>query len=136
MGRALGHRTATLTGHSDTVRALAWSTDHLLASAAEDGTVRLWDTRSATSHGIGPPLRYTDDDEVTALSASPDGRELAAANRHFAVNWPFAADAWTQRACAFTSDLRHDAREKDTITGYAAGTYPAAICAGDGNAEK
>ncbi|MGW2826644.1 nSTAND1 domain-containing NTPase [Streptomyces sp. NPDC001443] len=121
-------RVGTLTGHGDTVRALAWSGGHLLASAAEDGTVRLWDTRSATGHGMGPPLRYAEDDEVTALSASPDGLELTAANGHYAVTWPFAPEAWTWRACALTAELRGDDQEQSVITGYADGTYPMDVC--------
>ncbi|MEU9488799.1 hypothetical protein AB0D83_35045 [Streptomyces decoyicus] len=120
-----GHREGPpLAGHTDTVRALAWSTDGRLASGAEDGTVRLWDTR-APDPTLGLPLRYAGDSPVTALSASPHGRELAAANGGFTVTWPFAAPAWTSLACVFAADVR---TSREDVAGYAGGAYPKVGC--------
>jgi len=120
--RTGGRLGASLTGHTDTVRSLAWSRTGLLASGAEDGTVRLWDTH-ADAPAAGPPLRYTDDRPVTSLSASPDGDEVAAANGGFTILWPFAPPAWTSLACGFTSEVR-----AGDMAGYAGGARPADGC--------
>lgn len=66
-----------LHGHDASVQALAYSpARHLLASAAADRTVKLWDPdvrrliRTYRGHG----------DSVTAISITPDGRVLASAS--------------------------------------------------------
>ncbi|MFD6174334.1 nSTAND1 domain-containing NTPase [Streptomyces coeruleorubidus] len=118
-----GERRGTaLTGHTDTVRALAWTEEGRLASGSEDGTVRFWDTW-AGSPALGLPLRYADDRPITALSASPEGREVVAANGDFTVSWPFSSRAWLSLACAVTADV-HD---KD-LTAYAGGAEPGDVC--------
>jgi WD40 repeat protein len=64
---------ALLTGHSDSVSAVAFSPDGILASGGADGMVILWDaarhTRLATLRGH--------ERAVTTVSFSPDGRILA-----------------------------------------------------------
>lgn len=62
-----------LSGHQGLIRALAFSPDGaVIASGADDGSLRFWDATSGDSQGtrnLGAP--------VTALKYSPDGRLLA-----------------------------------------------------------
>ena len=64
---------AVLAGHKGLIRAIAFQPDGaLLASGADDGTIRFWDADSGASLGlrdVGAP--------VTALEYSPDGQLLA-----------------------------------------------------------
>ncbi|MCP2340721.1 WD40 repeat domain-containing serine/threonine protein kinase [Actinomadura rupiterrae] len=72
-----GRRTGTLTGHKDSVRALAFLPDGKSAAAAgNEGIVRIWDYRSGTTTGtitVGGGA-------IHSLAATPDGRTLVVGN--------------------------------------------------------
>ena len=67
----------TLHGHTDYIRAIAFSPDgKLLASASNDTTIKVWDTDSgAAIQALKDHNAY-----VTAVAFSPDGKLLVSAS--------------------------------------------------------
>lgn len=73
-GRQIG---GPLGEHTGQVKVLAFSRDgRRLASGSDDGTVQLWNAQDATPRG--EPLRTGDDDPLSSVAFSPDGRTVAA----------------------------------------------------------
>ena len=73
----LGTLLLTLTAHTSSVALVAWSpVGQRLASASDDGTMRLWD--GATGQPQATLRGHTE--KVNAMVWSPDGRQLASAS--------------------------------------------------------
>jgi WD40 repeat protein len=71
----LEHAQGALRGHTDEVNSVAFSPDgKRLATAGDDGTVRVWDP--ATHRPVGSPL-LGHTDGVNSVAFSPDGATLA-----------------------------------------------------------
>jgi WD40 repeat protein len=79
LDRSSGRRALTLRGHTVGEINLAYSPDgRRLASAAGDGTVRLWE--AATGREI-LKLLHGRDDAVTGVCFSPDGRQIVSVSK-------------------------------------------------------
>lgn len=108
---------ASLTGHSQLIRAIAWSPDgKLLASASDDHTIRLW------QFPAGAPLSTLEGHTKVVLSIawSKDGRFIASGSyddslkiwdvksasvaKSFETGWVYAAD-WASDGTLYFGDL-------------------------------
>jgi WD40 repeat protein/serine/threonine protein kinase len=98
-----------LRGHESYVYDVAFSRDgSLVASAAWDHTVRLWDARTARPRG--DPLAH-ENEIVGSAAFSPDGKQLASATRDDKVTiWDLASRKWTHRLSCPTGEWRWDPR--------------------------
>ena len=71
-------RAASLEGHTQTLTACAWSQDGtLIASACEDGTVRVWDAQTFRDRDVLEPEEAGIPADPQSLRFSADGRYLA-----------------------------------------------------------
>jgi WD40 repeat protein len=83
-----GRTLAVLYGHHGDVFSVAFSPDdHTLATASDDGTLRLWDVRSSSPRDV--LMRHSG--RIWSVIFSPDGRTLATASRDGTVKlWDVA----------------------------------------------
>jgi WD40 repeat protein len=84
--------------HEGRVITLGFSRDsRTLASAGQDGTVRLWDV--AGQKPVGAPL-VVDQGAWVSAALTPDGAHLlAVSDRGHGVRWDISPAAWERHAC-------------------------------------
>jgi WD40 repeat protein len=77
-------------GHEDSITALVFSPDGtLLASASDDGSIRLWDVISATLASV---LSSDDDSPVSAITFDSDGTHLVSGSENGGLQiWEIAS---------------------------------------------
>jgi WD40 repeat protein len=106
-------RATRLPGHTRPVLDLAFRPDgKLLASASDDGMLRLWDISDDDARPFNTPVRSAGP-ELTSLAFSPDGQWLAAADTDRKVTlYPGSTAEWVRVACemaASSGTLDHSA---------------------------
>ena len=93
---------ATLTGHSNKIRSVAFSPDGLtLASASRDNTIKLWHLQ--TQKPIATLRGHSD--SVWSVAFSPDGNTLASASFDKTIKlWIWDVDKLMAFGCNWISD--------------------------------
>ncbi|MCG5435389.1 nSTAND1 domain-containing NTPase [Micromonospora foliorum] len=87
---AFSHLRRVLSGHTDTVRSIAWSPDgRLIATGSRDNSIRVWDPDSGRTIA-----EFTGHDAmVEAIAWAPDSRRVASGSRDRTVKlWRVGAD--------------------------------------------
>jgi len=85
--------------HEGRVITLGFSRDsRTLASAGQDGTVRLWDV--AGQKPVGAPLVVDPGAWVSAALTRDDAHLLAVSDQGHGVRWDVSPAAWKRHACA------------------------------------
>ena len=87
----IGTTLYTYRGHSNSVRALAWSSDGRRIASTSDHTVQVWD--ATTGKGFVAYRGYSD--PISALAWSPDGKYLAFSPGRVVQVWNTATDKLT-----------------------------------------
>jgi WD40 repeat protein len=102
-----GRQTASLEGHQDDVRAVAFNPDgKTLASASNDGVIKLWSASGRELWTSGASEKHRD--QISSISYSPGGDRFASASRDGTVK------LWTDQG-RLIATLPH-AQARTTIT--------------------
>ena len=90
-----------LTGHQDSVRALSERGDGTLASAAEDGSVMLWDVPTGLPWGSGMAFEHTTprNPEVVVASVAIDGDTVLSVQDGRLFRWNLRLVDWVSTVC-------------------------------------
>jgi WD40 repeat protein len=97
---ASGREVRSLTGHTNTVRSVAFSPDgRLLASGSDDETIKLWEVAT------GSLVRTLEDtNDVNSVAFSPDGRLLAPGSWNIKL-WDVATGSLVRTLTGHTGDV-------------------------------
>ena len=110
---------ATLTGHTDAVRAAVFVSDSVVATGSQDNSVRIW----SIATGICMKTLTNHSSYIFSLALSPDGLMLASSSgdktvqvyktRDFSAFRVLKCDNWVQRIAFVTSSVIYAAVYKE-----------------------